>query len=144
MYNRVIVAIDFSESSKQVLQRAIELVDDDIHKLVLAHVVEPIPTVWGMESYAINPIDLQQKIIESSQKTLEQFGSENGIAKADQFTLLGSPATKIRELQEKQSADAIVIGSHGHSGWKMMLGSTAISLLHGATCDVLTVYISED
>ena len=144
MYKRVIVAIDFAESSKQVLQRALELVGDDIHKLVLAHVVEPIPMVWGMESYAINPIDLQQKILESSQQMLEQFGNENGIAKGDQFTLRGSPAKKIREIQDKQNADAIVIGSHGHGGWKMMLGSTAVSLLHGATCDVLTVYISAD
>ena len=55
--------------------------------------------------------------------------------------MLGEPASKIRELQATYEADAIVIGSHGHSGWKLMLGSTAINLLHGATCDVLTVYV---
>lgn len=46
-------------------------------------------------------------------------------------------------MAEQQQVDAILIGSHGHSGWKVMLGSTAKNILHGATCDVLTVYLSD-
>ena len=30
------------------------------------------------------------------------------------------------------------------AGWKIVLGSTAIKLLHGATCDVLTIYVGDD
>ena len=56
-------------------------------------------------------------------------------------TLLGAPAPEIRNLASEIGADAIVMGSHGHSGWKILLGSTAIKVLHGATCDVLTVHV---
>lgn len=143
MYNKVIVAIDFSESSQHVIDRAKEFVGNDVSKLELVHVVEPIPTVWGMESYTLDPIELQDKILESSSQNLVEIGEKNGIERTRQHTLLGSVADKIRELQDEMSADAIVIGSHGHSGWKLLLGSTANSLLHGATVDVLTVYVKD-
>ncbi|MDD9958112.1 MAG: universal stress protein [Gammaproteobacteria bacterium] len=143
MYNKVIVAIDFSDSSQHVLDRAKELVGNDLEKLELIHVVEPIPTVWGMESYTLDPIELQNKILESSSQNLAEVGERNNIDRARQHTLLGPVAEKIRELQDEIGADAIVIGSHGHSGWKLMLGSTATSLLHGATVDVVTVFIKE-
>ena len=106
---------------------------------MLAHVVEPIPKIWGMESYATNPDDLQDKILEKTKEMLNELGDKIGIT--ERSVMLGEPASKIRELQATYEADAIVIGSHGHSGWKLMLGSTAINPLHGATCDVLTVYV---
>ncbi|MDD9895874.1 MAG: universal stress protein, partial [Gammaproteobacteria bacterium] len=125
------------------LDRAKELVGNDLEKLELIHVVEPIPTVWGMESYTLDPIELQNIILESSSQNLAEVGERNNIDRARQHTLLGPVAEKIRELQDEIGADAIVIGSHGHSGWKLMLGSTATSLLHGATVDVVTVFIKE-
>jgi len=142
MYHRVIVAIDFSESSQHVIDRAIELVGENLELLEIAHVVEPIPKVWGMESYALDPDQLQEKIEEKANEKLTEIGEANNITRLHSLT--GEPAATIRELQATLEADAIVIGSHGHSGWKVMLGSTAVSLLHGATCDVLTVYVEEE
>jgi len=144
MYEKVIVAIDFADSSQLVIDRALELVNKESDRLVLVHVVEPIPQVWGMESYAMNPADLQQQIVDSSTKLLAKHADSAGLASNEQYTLLGSPAVEIRELQQQQNADAIVIGSHGHSGWKVMLGSTANKLLHGAICDVLVVHVGDD
>ncbi|MEX0618943.1 MAG: universal stress protein, partial [Pseudohongiellaceae bacterium] len=63
---------------------------------------------------------------------------------SQQFALLGAPSTEIRNLASEQNADVIVIGSHGHSGWKILLGSTANKVLHGAACDVLTVIVGKD
>ena len=40
-------------------------------------------------------------------------------------------------------ADVIVIGSHGHSGQRRMLGTTANKLLHGAKSDILTVHAGD-
>ncbi len=144
MYNKVIVALDLSDSSQKVVDTAIELVGGDLSKLTLAHAVEPIPTVWGMESYAIDPIELQGKIVDSAKGLLDEFATKVNIGKSHQHTMLGDPATEIRKFAAEQNADAIVMGSHGHSGWKLMLGSTATKLLHGATCDVLTVHVTDD
>ncbi|MBL4582798.1 MAG: universal stress protein [Gammaproteobacteria bacterium] len=143
MYSKVIVAVDLSEETNKVLARAIELVGSQTDKLVLMHVVEPVPAVWGMEAYTVDPINLQQQILDNAVNRLGEIGSAHGIDNANVHAVLGSPAPEIRNLAKSQSADAIVIGSHGNSGWKLMLGSTANKLLHGATCDVLTVHVGD-
>jgi len=144
MYNKVIVAVDLSDETDKVLSRALELVGSQAGKLVLTHVVEPVPAVWGMESYAVDPINLQQQILDNAATRLEELGSKHGIDSANAHAVLGSPAPEIRNLAKNEKADAIVIGSHGNSGWKLMLGSTANKLLHGATCDVLTVHVGDE
>lgn len=141
MYSKVIVAVDLSDETEKVMARALELVGSQADKLVLVNIVEPVPAVWGAESYAVDPINLQQQIVDFAAGRLGELGKKHGIDNANLHALLGSPAVEIRNLAESQNADAIVIGSHGHSGWKLMLGSTANKLLHGATCDVLTVHV---
>ena len=44
-------------------------------------------------------------------------------------------------LADKISADLIVIGTHGQSGLKLLLGSTANAVLHGVKVDVLAVKV---
>ncbi len=44
------------------------------------------------------------------------------------------------EIATERMAD---IGSHGRSGWKLLLGSTANKLLHGAHCDILTLRVGD-
>lgn len=144
MYNNILVAVDLSKDSRKVIDTAVEMSGSDNSKLHLVHVVEPVAAAYSMDIYAININELQQEAINLAEKRLQKVGSEIGIASDRTHTLLGAPAPEIRSLASEISADAIVIGSHGHSGWKILLGSTAIKVLHGATCDVLTVYVSPD
>ena len=53
----------------------------------------------------------------------------------------GRPAVEIKALAEEIEADLIVIGTHGQSGLGLLLGSTANGVLHGVSCDVLTIRI---
>jgi nucleotide-binding universal stress UspA family protein len=56
------------------------------------------------------------------------------------FVTIGTPATTIVRAAEEKKADLLVIGTHGHHGWRRApLGSVAESVLHAATCPVLTV-----
>jgi len=82
-----------------------------------------------------------QEAIKFAEERLAALGKEWGLDTGCIHSLLGAPAPEIRSLAEEIGADAIVIGSHGHSGWKILLGSTAIKVLHGAHCDVLTVHV---
>jgi len=54
---------------------------------------------------------------------------------------IGSPSDEIHHLAEKISADLIVVGTHGQSGLKLLLGSTANAVLHGVKTDVLAVKV---
>lgn len=143
MYNTIIVAVDLSKDSQNVINKAAELAGD-ASKLHLVHVVEPVAAAYSMDIYAVNISELQQEAINFAEQKLEKVSGELGIGKDRAHTLLGAPGPEIRNLANEIGADAIVIGSHGHSGWKILLGSTAIKLLHGATCDVLTVHVGDD
>ncbi|MBQ14587.1 MAG: universal stress protein UspA [Gammaproteobacteria bacterium] len=144
MYTKVVVAVDLSNDSKKVLDRAVKITGNDISKLDLVHVVEPVAAAYSMDIYAVNVNELQQESINLAEQRLKKIGTELGIADNRLHTLLGAPATEVRNLADELGADAIVIGSHGHSGWKILLGSTAIKVLHGATCDVLTIHVGDD
>lgn len=144
MYENILVAIDLSSDTKSVIDNALRMAGNDSSKLNLIHVVEPVAGAYSMDIYALNIGELQQEAIAFAQQRVIALGKELGIAAERTHTLLGSPASEIRSLASEIKADSIVIGSHGHSGWKILLGSTAIKVLHGATCDVLTVYVGDD
>ena len=143
VYNKVVAAIDLSSDSKKVIDAAMKVAGGDARKLNLVHVVEPIAAAYSMDAYAININELQQEAMTIAAKSLSEIGDSLKVDRERQYTLLGAPAAEIRNLAAEINADAIVIGSHGHSGWKILLGSTANKVLHGATCDVLTVLVGK-
>ncbi|MEQ8954751.1 MAG: universal stress protein [Gammaproteobacteria bacterium] len=143
MYKKILVAIDLSNDSQKVIDRAKEIAEDN-DKLHLVHVVEPVAAAYSMDIYAVNINELQQEAITFAEQRLEKLAEESGLKKDQVHTLLGAPGPEIRNLAAELTADAIVIGSHGHSGWKILLGSTAIKVLHGSTSDVLTVHVGKE
>ena len=140
MYTTVVVAVDLSEDSTQVIETARKIAGEN-SKLHLVHVVEPVNASYSMDIYAINISEMQQEAIKFADQKLHEIGARLSINAGQVHTLLGAPAPEIRNLASEVGADAIVIGSHGHSGWKILLGSTAIKVLHGSTCDVMTVHV---
>ena len=141
MYSKILVAIDLSKDTDKVFKAALRMANSEASRLNLVHVVEPIAAAYSMDIYAANVSELQQEAIKFAEERLAALGNEWGLAPGSTYSPLGAPAPEIRALAEEISADAIVIGSHGESGWKILLGSTAIKVLHGAHCDVLTVYV---
>ncbi|MDD9890160.1 MAG: universal stress protein [Gammaproteobacteria bacterium] len=144
MYNNVLVAVDLSNDSQKVIDTAVRMAKGGASKLQLVHVVEPVAAAYSMDIYAVNVSELQQEAINYAEQRLEKIGAELEIDGDHLHTIMGAPAPEIRNLANELGCDAIVIGSHGHSGWKILLGSTAIKVLHGSTCDVLTVHVGDD
>ncbi|NKB34017.1 MAG: universal stress protein [Pseudomonadales bacterium] len=144
MYDNILVAVDLSNDSQKVIDTAVRMANGDIGKLHLVHVVEPVAAAYSMDIYAVNVSELQQEAINYAEQRLEKIGGELSIGADHQHTLLGAPAPEVRNLASELKCDAIIMGSHGHSGWKILLGSTAIKVLHGAKCDVLTVHVGDD
>lgn len=141
MYDKILVAVDLSDDSQEVIDTAVRMVNGDLGKLHLVHVVEPVAAAYSMDIYAANITELQDEAASFAKQRLENIGNEVGISSEQLHSLVGAPAPEIRNLGNELEVDAIVIGSHGHSGWKILLGSTAIKVLHGSTCDVLTVHV---
>jgi universal stress protein A len=144
MYDTILVAVDLSKDSLKVLDKATAAANGDNSNIHLVHVVEPVAAAYSMDIYAVNINELQQEAISMADQKLKEIAKRLEIDESKVHTLLGAPGPEVRNLANEVKADAIVIGSHGHSGWKILLGSTAIKVLHGATCDVLTVHVGEE
>ncbi|GAB1268115.1 universal stress protein [Aurantivibrio infirmus] len=139
-YKNIVVALDVSEESKQVLQHAVELAGGG--SLHLVYVLRPLTTYYGSE-IGVNFSSLQQELQKEAELMLEKIGGAENIPADHLHTLIGKPSTEIKRLAEELKADLIVIGTHGQHGLGLILGSTANGVLHGASCDVLAVKIKK-
>jgi universal stress protein A len=142
-YRKLLVAIDLSTESDRVIERAMEIADQHSERINLIHVVEPVAAAYPIDAYAINMTRLQEEALEVSGEKLAGFAQRYGLSDAQQSVAVGSPAGEIRNKADELGCDLIVIGSHGTTGWKLLLGSTANKVLHGAKCDILTVRVGE-
>ncbi len=139
-YQKVLVAIDLSEDSGLVAQRAIAIARNHGAEVHLIHVIEPLSFAYGGDI----PMDfsgIQDEIHQQANTQLQQFAEAQGIAEPNRHIVLGKPEVEIHATQEELGADLIVVGSHGRHGLGLLMGSTANGVLHGAKCDVLAVRV---
>lgn len=143
-YQTILVAVDLSNESDKIINRALALAGGDTSRIWLSHVVEPVAAAYPIDAYAINMTKLQEEAMAIAAERLGNIASKFDIPEDRQLVLAGGAAAEVRNKAEELDADLIVIGSHGRSGWKLLLGSTANKVLHGATCDIMTVRVGEE
>lgn len=141
-YKKIMLAVDLTEESNMVATRAMALAASNGAEIHLVHVIEPLSLAYGGDV----PMDLssvQEQIQEQAKSHLRDFGARLNIATEKQHLIFGRPESEIHRLAQEQSADLIVVGSHGRHGLALLFGSTANGVLHGASCDVLAVRVGE-
>jgi universal stress protein A len=139
-YSKVLVAVDLSEDSAEVSDKAKALAGSNGAELHLIHVIEPLSFAYGGDI----PMDfsgIQDEIHQQAKQQLQRFGENHGISEDRQYIVLGRPEVEIHAKAKEIDADLIVVGSHGRYGLALLMGSTANGVLHGATCDVLAVRV---
>ncbi|GAB3313953.1 adenine nucleotide alpha hydrolase family protein [Haliea atlantica] len=139
-YKKLLIAVDLSEDSPEVAERARGLAEGSGAELHLIHVIEPLSFAYGGDI----PMDfsgIQDEIHQQATQQLAKFGETWKIAADRQYIVLGRPEVEIHEKAEEIGADLIVVGSHGRYGLALLMGSTANGVLHGASCDVLAVRV---
>ncbi len=148
-YKKVLVAVDLTEESDQVLAKAKHVAEQDGAQVSLVHVVKPIEHVYGgfgavglAGDFSAQMATLEQQAVSHAQEQLAKMGKDIGAASDKQFVQVGSASREIHRLAEEEDIDLIVIGNHGRHGLGRLLGSTANGVLHGAGCDVLTVRVA--
>lgn len=141
-YKHVMVAIDGSDESARIIERAIALAAG-----AKVSVVQVFDTLVGNYSYELNMGDF-----ETAQREFEAEVAKNtralltekfpGIHAEDVHFLRGKPANEIKRIAKSAEVDLLVIGSHGQGAIKAaVLGSTANAVLHGIHCDVFTIRV---
>lgn len=141
-YQKVMAAIDLSEDSTPVVERARGIADQSGAELHLVHVIEPLSFAYGGDI----PMDfsgIQEEIHQQATQQLQRFAEAHNIDAAHQHILLGKPEVEIHTKADELQAELIVVGSHGRYGLALLMGSTANGVLHGANCDVLAVRVGK-
>lgn len=141
-YKHILLAVDLTEESNPVAERAVALATQTQAKLSVIHVIEPINFAYGGDI----PMDLtaiQDQLDEHARQKLVEFAKPYNIPEQNQYTLVGLPQNEIHRIAKEDEVDLIVVGSHGRHGLSLLLGSTANGVLHGATCDVLAVRVGQ-
>ena len=137
-YRKVLVAIDCSDESAEVLSRAAGVQEGTDGELHLIHVIEPLALAYGAD-VPMDVTDLQSGLVKQARDTALEYAGRYRIPESRIHVELGSIEKTILDKADDIGADLIVVGSHTRSGLALLLGSTARGLVPGAHCDVLAV-----
>jgi len=139
-YKRILVALDLTENSDEVVRRARGLSQQHDVRITLAHVVEPLALAYGGD-IPLDMTDVQEQIQKQADTRLKEIAERHEIPDYECRVLVGQPEAEIRALSEELNTDLIVVGCHSRAGLSLLFGSTANSMINGAPCDVLAIRV---
>lgn len=132
---RIVVAIDFSETSLRAVRMALEVGAANA-TIYLTHVAPRDSSLhewdrWG-KAYKQDAGDALQKIREQLHVPRDMT--------VQNVLLQGDPTTELLAFATSVNADLIATGSHGHGFVaRMLIGSVTTRIVRCSTCSVLTV-----
>ena len=142
-YKHVLVGLDLSPESQQVIDHVKQLFDKQDRKISLVHVQEPLSFAYGGDI----PMDLseiQTQLEGQARAKLTEYREQLAEFDVDCHVIIGQPAHEMHRFAKENKIDLIAVGSHGRHGLALVFGSTANGVLHGANCDVLAIRIKEE
>ena len=143
---KIILATDFSDTSKEASYYALLLAHAFKAELKALHVFDtsawnvPFHDYSSLEELGIN------RVVEGFEETRQRGKNalkelaESFDMKVETIFTEGKPGHEIVRVAEELNADLIVLGTHGHRGWKRFtLGSVTEFVGRHAPCAVFTI-----
>lgn len=143
---KVVVATDFSENAQPAIDAAVTVAKTFEAEVHLVHAFQtPVPIVSPYE--VVVPDGFLEQARESAAKSLkaaEEKISSAGVTVTSHLAEVPA-APAIARIAGELEADLVVVGTHGHTGFKhLVLGSVAERTIRLAPCSVLTVKSKTD
>jgi nucleotide-binding universal stress UspA family protein len=137
---RILVPVDFSDSSARALGHAAGLAAESGRSLIVVHVV---PADYGWLGIGRDELrDLDRSLQRQAADRLRTFADENVGHKvpADLEVRVGQPAEEIVMAARESKCDSIVISTRGLTGLdRYLIGSVADRVARLAPCPVVLV-----
>lgn len=136
VFNRIAVALEFSEKDEKLLSYAIGQAQKDT-SFVLIHVVESASSkILGKDTDDLESRSDQDHINFYAERFIQMGYEAKGILGFDHR------AKEIVRITKENSADMLVIGAHGHAGIKdWFYGQTIDTVRHELKIPVLVVHV---
>ncbi|MGD0230502.1 MAG: universal stress protein [Syntrophorhabdales bacterium] len=142
MFSKILVPIDFSEYTDEILRYAVEIVKRFGSSLHLIHVVPGLDYFTPYESFmAAENIAAVQKGIEEEVKTqLEEVAGRIAGITVTETVRTGTAYAEIVDYAKSVGMDLIIMGTHGRGGLEhIVIGSVAEKVVRRSPCPVLTI-----
>jgi manganese transport protein len=126
-YNKknIAISVDFSSADEQALNSAFELGGIEA-KYTLIHIVETIGAIVYGENIEDFETSIDQKLLQKYKEILMQKGFH-----VETKLGFGKPNKAIPEIINAGDFDVLVMGTHGHTGFKdLLFGTTVDKLRH--------------
>ena len=140
---KILLATDFSDTSRKAETVAQNLRDDLGAELLVAHVFDPSTFEMPAPYFFMPGADtwLQERLgdlITRGKTHLTEHAA--GLAPCTTVFLEGKPGPTLKTYADTHDVDLIIMGTHGHGGFaRMMMGSVAEYVMHHTDVPVLTV-----
>lgn len=135
---RLLVAIDFSDVTHELVRYAANLAEGLSGELVLYHAVG-VPTDIPVVAYRMKPDELEDWLQEQAEQKLEGVAAEVPGGDVRTRVDVGVPWRRICDAAIEEEADVILIGSHGYTPLERLVGTTARRVVEHADRPVLVV-----
>jgi nucleotide-binding universal stress UspA family protein len=138
---RILSAVDFSETSTAAARRALELARATGAELVFLHALHEPAFSYADGAGYLTP-DLIEQFELEMQRRLDAWAqslAEPGLRMRTRV-VHGAPQTALVDAAKDERADLIVLGTHGRTGLgHLLLGSVAERVVRTSPVPVLTV-----
>ena len=146
MFNTILFATDFSESSVHAFQYALALSRKFESRLEIIHVINEPIDLRGFYVPHISFDKLEEEIVQGAWKLMEKFCRTmvQDYPKVETYVVPGIPYDEIIKKALETEADLIIVGTHGRTGLDHVLfGSTAEKVVRKSPIPVMTIRIKD-
>ncbi|HEX4004338.1 MAG TPA: universal stress protein [Candidatus Acidoferrales bacterium] len=140
---KVIVSpIDFSSHSQEAFETATDLAKQFGAQLLLVHAVPAITKLPSATSI-FHEAEFEQELHKDAEQRLKALAeqcAEKGVEARTEVGIANDVGMEILRIAEHNSADLIVIATHGMTGWhRLAFGSVTDKVVRLASCPVLVL-----
>jgi nucleotide-binding universal stress UspA family protein len=141
--NRILCPVDFSEFSLDALRHGVVLAQWYGAELSVVHVYDPpaplLPVKGLPGNLPLAPTIEVEEIVQALRRFCEPVLASTA-PNANMVVREGNPAREIARQAEEASADLLILGTHGRSGFeRLFLGSVTEKVLRSTRVPVLTI-----
>ncbi|MGC4041033.1 MAG: Nramp family divalent metal transporter [Flavobacterium sp.] len=121
----IAISIDFSSADEKALNHAFDIGDKD-SKYTLIHVVETVGAMFYGNKAGDHETSLDEKLLLDYKKLLEEKGFHIEVRLG-----FGKPGKVIPKIINEGDFDLLIMGTHGHTGFKdLIFGTTVDNVRH--------------
>ncbi len=143
-YKKILCPVDFSDCSRRAFYKAVGYCKLFGSELVVLHVRED-----RMAQSSFDDIEAEDEELTRLEKglvrRLDELERDGKVTREERDRMSleirgGRPYLEILRFASKNDVDLIVMGTHGHTGFKhIFMGSQAEKVVRRAPCDVISV-----